>query len=221
MYIINRAQNKQFINNNVECPYIHIQNDPSIKPSINSTDNTLQFSMKLQLSYKNEEIKIYNTIKKEYKEFFEIKLKPATNIKYFYKFLSLLSDDEFSSKGDVPKTTTESVKINCKGSNITDMKSGYFQTESNDNIEIARNKFDIESTKIKNPYKKEDGGSDSDDKTDEEDKRGMSTAGKIVLIIFVILVFVVIVLALVYYFCFYRKRNNDRTVQSPGTNSRQ
>jgi hypothetical protein len=129
---------------------MHIENDPSIDPSINSTDNTLQFSMKLQSSYKNKEIKIYDTAKKEYKDFLEIKLKPATSIKYFYKFLSLLSDNEFSTKCDVPKITTESVKITCKGSDITDTKSDLFQTESNDNIEIAGKKFGIESTKIKN-----------------------------------------------------------------------
>ena len=223
-YIINRAQNKQFINNNVECPYIHIENDPSIEPSINSTDNTLQFSMKLQSSYKNKEIKIYDTAKKEYKDFLEIKLKPATSIKYFYKFLSVLSDNEFSTKCNVPKTT-KSVEITCKGSDITDTKSDYFQTESNDNIEISGKKFGIESTKIKNPFKKEDSGSDSDSdsgsdtKTDEEDNGGMSTTGKVILIIFLVLVFVAIVLALVYYFCFYRKRNKDSTVVTSNADS--
>ena len=219
-YIINGAKNKQFINYNVECPYLHIQNDPSIEPSINSTDNTLQFSMKLDSSYKNEDIKIYDNTKKEYKDYLEIKLKPVTSINYLHKFLSLLSDNEFSSKCIVPKTTKESVEITCKGSNITDTKSDLFQTESNDNIEIAGYKFGIESTKIKNPYKKEDSGSDSDSKSDEKEE-GISTAGKIVLIVFVVLVFVAIVLALVYYFCFYRKRNNDSTVVSSDANSRQ
>ena len=219
-YIINGAKNKQFINYNVECPYLHIQNDPSIEPSINSTDNTLQFSMKLDSSYKNEDIKIYDNTKKEYKDYLEIKLKPVTSINYLHKFLSLLSDNEFSSKCIVPKTTKESVEITCKGSNITDTKSDLFQTESNDNIEIAGYKFGIESTKIKNPYKKEDSGSDSDSKSDEKEE-GISTAGKVVLIVFVVVVFVAIVLALVYYFCFYRKRNNDSTVVSSDANSRQ
>ena len=220
-YIINKGQTKEFKNNTVVCPFIHIENDPSIQPSINSTDNTLLFSMKLDGSLENKEIKIYDNIAKEYKDYLELKLKPTTSIKYYYKFLSLDSDNEFTSKCVIPKEIKESVQINCTGVNITDTKSEYFQTETNDQIEIDEYKFNIESLKIKNPFKKEDGGDDSDQKTDEGEEGGMSTAGKIVLIIFVILAFATIVLVLVYYFCFYRKRNNDSTVVSSNQNSAQ
>ena len=216
-YIINQGTTKRFINNNVQCPYVNIETNSTIIPSMNSTDKSIQFSMNINTSYINKEIKIYDNSTKQYKEYLELKLKPSTSIKYFYRFLSLSLGDSFNSKCDVPKSTTQSVQINCTAANITDTKSDTFETESNDIIVIEGNQFGIDTKKIKNPYKKEDGGDDDD----KGKKGGISTGGKIVLIVFVVLVFAAIILALVYYFCFYKKKNNDTTDNSSNRNSNQ
>ena len=173
--------------------------------------------MNINTSYINKEIKIYDNSTKQYKEYLELKLKPSTSIKYFYRFLSLSLGDSFNSKCGVPRSTTQSVQINCTAANITDTKSDTFETESNDIIVIEGNQFGIDTKKIKNPYKKEDGGDDDD----KGKKGGISTGGKIVLIVFVVLVFAAILLALVYYFCFYKKKNNDTTDNSSNRNSNQ
>ena len=201
-YIINQSPNIIFTRKNVDCPYFSIDDDSSISPSINQTDKSLIFSVDLKTSYKNKEIKIYDTTGNE-KNQLEFKLTPVKSLKYFIRFLLLEEESNFTSKCDVPKNTNESLKINCVGYDITDTKSEYFEIESDDKIKIGEYETNLEKTKIKNPYKKKDDG-DGD-----SNKNSISTAGKVVLIIFIILIFAAVVLALVYYFCFYRKRNNN------------
>jgi hypothetical protein len=203
-YIINQSPNIIFTRKNVDCPYFSIDDDSSISPSINQTDKSLIFSVDLKTSYKNKEIKIYDSTGKE-KNQLEFKLTPLKSLKYFIRFLLLEEESNFTSKCDVPKNTNESLKINCVGYDITDTKSEYFEIESDDKIKIGEYETNLEKTKIKNPYKKKDDG----DGYGESDKNSISTAGKVVLIIFIILIFAAVVLALVYYFCFYRKRNNN------------
>jgi hypothetical protein len=203
-YIINQSPNIIFTRKNVYCPYFSIDDDSSISPSINQTDKSLIFSVDLKTSYKNKEIKIYNSTGKE-KNQLEFKLTPVKSLKYFIRFLLLEEESNFTSKCDVPKNTNESLKINCVGYDITDTKSEYFEIESDDKIKIGEYETILEKTKIKNPYKKKDDGNGDGD----SNKNSISTAGKVVLIIFIILIFAAVVLALVYYFCFYRKRNNN------------
>ena len=203
-YIINQSPNIIFTRKNVYCPYFSIDDDSSISPSINQTDKSLIFSVDLKTSYKNKEIKIYDSTGKE-KNQLEFKLTPLKSLKYFIRFLLLEEESNFTSKCDVPKNTNESLKINCVGYDIIDTKSEYFEIESDDKIKIGEYETILEKTKIKNPYKKNDDG----DADGDSNKNSISTAGKVVLIIFIILIFAAVVLALVYYFCFYRKRNNN------------
>lgn len=215
-YIINQSPNIIFTRKNVYCPYFSIDDDSSISPSINQTDKSLIFSIDLKTSYKNKEIKIYNSTGKE-KNQLEFKLTPVKSLKYFIRFLLLEEESNFTSKCDVPKNTNESLKINCVGYDITDTKSEYFEIESDDIIKIGEYETNLEKTKIKNPYKKNDDG-DADGDGDSN-KNSISTAGKVVLIIFIILIFAAVVLALVYYFCFYRKRNNNSASNSKVSNN--
>ena len=213
-YIINQSPNIIFTRKNVYCPYFSIDDDSSISPSINQTDKSLIFSVDLKTSYKNKEIKIYDSTGKE-KNQLEFKLTPLKSLKYFIRFLLLEEESNFTSKCDVPKNANESLKINCVGYDITDTKSEYFEIESDDKIKIGKYETNLEKTKIKNPYKKKDDG----DGDSESDKNSISTAGKVVLIIFIILIFAAVVLALVYYFCFYRKRNNNSASNSKVSNN--
>ena len=213
-YIINQSPNIIFTRKNVYCPYFSIDDDSSISPSINQTDKSLIFSVDLKTSYKNKEIKIYDSTGKE-KNQLEFKLTPLKSLKYFIRFLLLEEESNFTSKCDVPKNTNESLKINCVGYDITDTKSEYFEIESDDIIKIGEYETNLEKTKIKNPYKKNDDG----DGDGDSNKNSISTAGKVVLIIFIILIFAAVVLALVYYFCFYRKRNNNSASNSKVSNN--
>ena len=211
-YIINQAQNKKYTKNKVQCPFFNIDNSSKISPTINSTDNSMQYSFTIQSSYTNKEIKIYDKNKKS-KNNLQIKLKPATSTITFIRFLLLEADSEFNSTCEVPKYTTANIQINCKGSGITDTTSEYFQTQSDDLIEIEEHQFSLDSAKLKNPYKKNEDKGTTDSNSDDN-KDSISTAGKVILIIFIILIFAAIVLALIYYFCFYRKKNKESIVES-------
>ena len=81
-YIINQSPNIIFTRKNVYCPYFSIDDDSSISPSINQTDKSLIFSVDLKTSYKNKEIKIYDSTGKE-KNQLEFKLTPVKSLKYF------------------------------------------------------------------------------------------------------------------------------------------
>ena len=211
-YIINQAQNKKYTKNNVQCPFFYINTSTTISPTINSTDNAMQYSFTIQSSYTNKEIKIYDK-NKQSKNNLQIKLKPATSTITFIRFLLLEADSEFNTTCEVPKYTTANIQINCKGSGITDTTSEYFQTQSDDIIEIEERQFSLDSTKLKNPYKKNEDKSATDSNNDDK-KDSISTAGKVILIILIILVFAAIVLALIYYFCFYRKNTKESIVES-------
>ena len=204
IYIINNSSKIKFTKSNVQCPFFYFQNETITEPSMDSTNKSMKFSIKIKTSLNNQEIKIYDSNNKT-KDKLELKLKPSTSSKYFYRFLYLSQETGFDSKCDVPKNIKISSQINCTGYNITDTKSEYFVTESSDKIGIGDYQFGINSNKLKNPFKKDDGGNNNDDKKSDS----ISTAGKVVLIIFIILVFVAIVLALLYYFCFYRKKNRE------------
>ena len=204
IYIINNSSRIKFTKSNVQCPFFYFQNETTTEPSMNSTNKSMTFSIKIKTSLNNQEIKIYDSNNKT-KDKLGLKLKPSTSSKYFYRFLYLSQETGFDSKCDVPKNIKISSQINCTGYNITDTKSEYFVTESSDKIGIGDYQFGINSNKLKNPFKKDDGGNNNDDKKSDS----ISTAGKVVLIIFIILVFVAIVLALLYYFCFYRKKNRE------------
>jgi len=208
IYIINNSSNTKFTNDNVKCPYFYFINDSSTSPSMNSTDKSMSFSMKIETSLRNQEIKVYDSNNKT-KDKLELKLKPSTTSKYIYRFLYLSAETGFDSECKVPKNTNISSQINCTGFNITDTKSKSFVTESSDQIYIGKYKFDINSNTVKNPYEKNDDGGNNDNDNNKESSNSISTAGKVVLIIFIILVFVAIILALLYYFCFYRKQNRE------------
>ena len=207
IYIINNSSNKTFTNNNVECPYFYFQNESSIPSSINTTDKSMSFSLKIETSLNNQEIKVYDS-KNKTKDKLALKLKSSTTSKYLYRFLYLSAETGFDSECIVPNNTKISSQINCTGYNITDTQSESFVTESSDQIYIDKYKFDINSITVNNSYKKDDSGNNNDDNK-KESSNSISTAGKVVLIIFIILVFVAIILALLYYFCFYRKQNRE------------
>ena len=217
-YIINNSTNKKFAKNNVECPYFHIDDSSSTSPTKNSTDNSMIYSIIMDTSLKDKQIKVYDSDQKE-KEALEVKLKPVTSSKYFYKFLYLTDDIEFSSICNVPKNTNISLQINCTGYNITDTSSEYFYSQSSDKIDIGGYQFGVNNTQFKNPFKQDD----NTDNTDSTESDSISTAGKVVLIIFIILVIVAIILAILYYFCFYRKKiretnssNNKNNISQNG-----
>ena len=212
-YIINNSTNKKFAKNNVECPYFHIDDSSSTSPTKNSTDNSMIYSIIMDTSLKDKQIKVYDSDQKE-KEALEVKLKPVTSSKYFYKFLYLTDDIEFSSICNVPKNTNISLQINCTGYNITDTSSEYFYSQSSDKIDIGGYQFGVNNTQFKNPFKQDD----NTDNTDSTEGDSISTAGKVVLIIFIILVIVAIILAILYYFCFYRKKIRETNTSNNNNN---
>ena len=201
LYIINNSTNKEFKKNYATCPYFNIVNSSSSDP----TGNTMGFSMNISTSLTDYPIKICYPNKTEKNEL-ELKLKPLTSIRYFYKFLYLTDDTGFDSTCTVPKYANVSSQINCVGKDITDKTSEYFYTQSTDQIYIGDYNFSINDIKIKNSFY-QSGNSDSSSNDDDGDS--ISTAGKIILIIFIILVVVAIILAILYYFCFYRKKNRE------------
>ena len=202
LYIINNSTNKEFKKNYATCPYFNIVNSSSSDP----TGNTMGFSMNISTSLTDYPIKICYPNKTEKNEL-ELKLKPLTSIRYFYKFLYLTDDTGFDSTCTVPKYTNVSSQINCIGKDITDKTSEYFYTQSTDQIYIGDYNFSINDIKIKNSFY-QSGNSDSSS-NDDDDGDSISTAGKLILIIFIILVVVAIILAILYYFCFYRKKNRE------------
>ena len=204
-YIINNSTYKTFTKNNVNCPYFYILDESSSTPSIDSTDKSMKFSLKIDTSLKNKEMKIYDKNERA-KRILALQLKPSTRTKYYLKFLYLSEESKFSSECQVPDNTKNLIQINCTAKSITDTKSAYFEAESSDIIEISGYRFGINNTLFKNPFKKDDDGNNNNNNNNGS-QDSMSTAGKIVLIIFIILIFVAIILALLYYFCFYRKKN--------------
>ena len=201
LYIINNSTNKEFKKNYAICPYFNIVNSSSSDPD----GNTMGFSMNISTSLTDYPIKICYPNKTEKNEL-ELKLKPLSSIRYFYKFLYLTDDTGFDSTCTVPKYTNISSQINCLGKDITDKTSEYFYTQSTDQIYIGDYNFSINDIKIKNSFY-QSGNSDSSSNDDDGDS--ISTAGKLILIIFIILVVVAIILAILYYFCFYRKKNRE------------
>ena len=164
----------------------------------------MEFIINIDTSFKNKPITIYDIVNNITKEILELKLRPFSTSKIFYRFLLLQDQNEFPFNCEVPKNKDVTLQIKCTGNNITDTESEYFETETNDIIIIDEEKYDIiNKISIKNPYKQDDNIPITSDEINEE---SISKGLKIGLIVGGCVV-VVLIGGLIFYFCYFKKNN--------------